>query len=96
MPFDPKSKLAKVRQAMANGDWDLAIRTAAKFPSLGKHEKAILRGRDVLNNPVLYAQMKFNLEHVRNEAIAALKERYSHSWEAAAKAKKRKRKRPTS
>ena len=93
MPLDPKSKLAKVRKAMANGDWDLAIRTAAKFPSLGKHEKAIVRGRDALNNPELYTQMKFNLESLRNEAIAALKERYSHSWEAAKREHKRKPKR---
>jgi len=90
MAFDPKSKLAKVRQAMATGDWDVAIRIAARFPSLGKHEKAILRGRDALNNPTLYTEMKFDLKTIRNDAIAALKERYSHSWKAASKGKKRK------
>lgn len=95
MPFDPTTKLAKVRVAMADGHWDLAIKMAAKFPSLGEYEKAIRRGRDALNNPELYRQLGFDLTVIRNEAIAALKEKYSRSWREVKKARIRKGKRPS-
>ncbi len=85
MSFDPTTKLAKVREAMANGDWDLAIKTAAKFPSLGEYEKVIRRGRDALNNPRLYRQLGFDLSAIKHEAIAALKQKYSRSWEQVRK-----------
>lgn len=80
--FDPKSKLAKVREAMANEDWELAIRLAAKFPSLGEHEAAIHRAKDAASNAHLYAQLGYDLAAIRQQGIEALKERFSRSWDA--------------
>ncbi len=82
MPFDPNTKLAKVREAMINKDWELAIRLAAKLRSLGKHGKAIRRAKDALNNPVLYTELGYDVIAVKSDGIAALKDRFSRSWEA--------------
>lgn len=85
MSLDPTTKLAKVREAMAVGDWEEAIRLACKLRSLGKYQKAIFRAKDFIGNPSLYQQMGFNREEVMAAAIAALKEKFSKSWEAVKK-----------
>ena len=64
MPFDPDTKLAKVREAMAKNDWPLAIKHAAKFPSLGEYEVAIRRANDALSNPEFYAQLGYDPEEL--------------------------------
>lgn len=90
MTLDPTTKLAKVREAMANGDWDTAIKLEAKFADLGEHKKVIQRARDAINNPGFYAQMGFDLDALKKQAIKALKERHSRSWSAAKAAKRKK------
>jgi hypothetical protein len=82
MAFDPNTKTAAVRDAMARGDWDLAIRLAARLRTLGEHATAIRRAKDAINNPSLYAQLGYDLDAVRGEAIAAIKDRFSRSWDA--------------
>lgn len=83
MALRSESKLAPVREAMARGDWDTAIRLAAKFPTLGVHSAAIRRASDALNNPSFYEQLGCNIDTLRHDAIESLKERFSKSWDAA-------------
>jgi hypothetical protein len=82
MAFDPNTKTAAVRDAMAKGDWDLAIRLAAKLRTLGEHAAAIRRAKDAINNPGMYGQLGYDLDAVRSEGIAAIKDRFSRSWDA--------------
>ncbi len=76
------TKLARVRQAMSDGDWDTALKLAAQFDRLGEHGDAIKRAANVLLSPALYAELGYDLEKVKAEGILALKERYSKSWDA--------------
>jgi hypothetical protein len=82
MALDSNSKLAQVREAMSRADWQLAIRLASKFPTLGKHKEAIRRANDFLNNPGLYTELGYDLTAVMQAGIDALKDRFSRSWEA--------------
>ena len=83
MALDPTTKLATIRIAMAEGDWERAIVLAAKLRSLGKrYQKQIDRANDYLNNPRFYDQMGYNRDVIFDEAIAALKEKFSKSWES--------------
>jgi len=67
---------------MSHADWPLAIRPAAKFPTLGKHKEAIRRANDALNNPDFYTGLGYDLTAVMQAGIDALKNRFSRSWEA--------------
>jgi hypothetical protein len=82
MPLAPDSKLAKIRNAMAGGDWDGAIRMAARFPALGEQATDIRRANDAINNPGLYRQLGHDLEEIRQKGISALKTRFSKSWQS--------------
>lgn len=84
MSLDPNTKLAQVRNAMAEDDWERAIILAAKLRSLGKYQKPIDRAADFLNHPALYEQMGYDRSKTIEEAVAALKEKFSRSWEAVA------------
>jgi hypothetical protein len=84
MSFTKNSKLARIRQAMAAGDWDRAIRLAARFPILGEQTLAIRRANDALNNSRLYLQLRHDVTKIRQEGIAALKTRFSKSWQSVA------------
>lgn len=84
MPLDPDTKLAQVRIAMAEDDWERAIILAAKLRSLGKYQKPIDRAADFLNHPALYEQMGYDRNKTIEEAVAALKEKFSRSWKAVA------------
>ena len=70
---------------MAAGDWELAIRLTARLRSLGKFQKEIDRANEFLNNPTFFEQMGYERAKVMAAAIAALKQKYSKSWEAAQK-----------
>ena len=77
------TKLARVRKAMRDGDWDTALRLAARFQRLGEHAQAIRRAADAIAHPSIYQQIGLDLEQLKNDGIAALKERFSKSWEEA-------------
>lgn len=79
------TKLAKIRQAMRDGDWHLALRLAARYRRLGEHKEAIKRAADALNRPSFYEQLGYDLKQLEAEGIAALKARYSKSWEESQK-----------
>lgn len=77
------TKLAKVRNAMRDGDWDTALRLATRFQRLGEHAKAIRRAADAIAHPSIYQQISLDPEQLKSDGIAALKERFSKSWEEA-------------
>ena len=77
------TKLAKIREAMRDERWDDALRLAARFQRLGEHAAAIKRATNAIANPALYEELGYDLARVRADGIAALKERYSKSWESA-------------
>jgi hypothetical protein len=74
------TKLARIRKAMRDEDWERALRLAAKFHRLGEHAEAIQRAASALANPTLYEDLGYDLKQVKAEGIKALKERYSTSW----------------
>lgn len=85
--FGDDTKLAKIRNAMEVGDWDLALRIAASFNRLGEHKIKITRAAESISNPDIYIQMGFDLEELKNQGILALQERFSKSWEIVNKRK---------
>jgi hypothetical protein len=87
MALDPTTKLARVRQAMAAEDWELAIALASKLRSLGKHQMEIDRAKDFLNHPAMYEQLGYKRTEVIEAAIAALKNKFSKSWAAVQEGK---------
>ena len=71
----PDPKFAKVLSAIANDDWDTAIKLAANVTKYGAYAEAIQRGKDAILNPDFYRQLGRDPEKLRSEAVAALKER---------------------
>src|SRR5205085_1925849 len=81
------TKLASLRLAMSNDDWDGALRVAARFQRLGKQAAAIRRAADAVVNPSFYLQLGYDLQDVKSQGIAALKERFNQSWEEVQRSK---------
>jgi hypothetical protein len=79
------SKLARIRQAIVDGDWDAALKLASRFQRLGEHAEPIRRAANSIINPAMYEQLGYDLAKLKAEGIAALKERYSKSWDEAKK-----------
>jgi hypothetical protein len=77
------TKLAQIRSAMAADDWDTALRLAARFQRLGDQAVAIRRAADIRLRPNFYRQLGYDVDQVRADGIAALKERFSKSWKQA-------------
>jgi hypothetical protein len=75
------TKLARIRRAMRAGNWDEALRLAAKFQRLGEHTEAIQRANAAQGNPAMYEELGYDLAKLKSEGIVALKERFSKSWE---------------
>src|SRR5262249_55151801 len=74
-------KLARIRQAMRDENWDEALKLAARFQRLGEHAEAIRRAASGVTNPAFYEDLRANVAQGGAQGIAALKERYSKSWE---------------
>lgn len=74
------TKLASNRGAMAAGDWDAALKAAAKFQRLGEHDKAIRRAASAVGNPGFYEQLGHDVEALRDAGIEAMKQRFDKSW----------------
>lgn len=77
------TKLAKIRHAMRDENWDEALRLAARFQRLGEQAEAIKRAANAITNPAFYEGLGYNLAKVKDDGIAALKERYNQSWDVA-------------
>jgi len=71
-----ETKLSKVKAAMDAGNWQEAIRLAAKFPQLGDHRGAILDAQMAYSNPRFLLQLKKDPEAVKAAGKAALLARY--------------------
>lgn len=72
---------------MRDRDWNEALRLAARFQRLGKHAGAIRRAANARTNRQFYEQLGYDVEEIRAEGIAAIKERFSSSWEQVEQSK---------
>lgn len=69
-------KIDVLRKLMNAGEWEKAVRFAARFPRLGEHKTVITRAASALLSPSLYRGMGKDPDALLEEAVAALKERY--------------------
>ena len=69
-------KIDTLRRFMDAGEWEKAVRFAARFPRLGEHKAAITRAASALLSPALYRDMGKDPEVLLEEAVSALKMRY--------------------
>lgn len=77
MTTAPQSKESLVRDHMASGRWDEAIRLAASFARLDKHREAILDARTAYTNPRWLTQLGIDPEAAKLAGHAALRERFA-------------------
>lgn len=75
-PGKPQTKLSQLKAAMRAGDWQLALRIAARFSELGDDKAAILRGHEAYTNPRFYLQLGKDLDVLKAEGKRALIARY--------------------
>lgn len=71
-----KTKLSVVREYMVAGQWQEAIRIAARFPRLDHHRDAILDAHGAYTNPRFLVQIGKNLDAVKAAGQAALLARF--------------------
>lgn len=74
-----RTKLSTLLELMDAGEWEKAIRLAAKFPALGKQRDDILRAKDALNLPAFYEQLGRDPSALIEAGKSALLSRYSSS-----------------
>lgn len=70
------TKLDRIRACAAAGDWQSALRIAARFPSLGDEKAAIVRAHEAFEHPRFYQQLGRDPAVLIAEGIAALRSRY--------------------
>jgi hypothetical protein len=70
------SKLSIVRRHMQSGEWQAAVRLAARFPRLGEHRNAILDAHSAYTNPRFVAQLGKNPAALQDAGRAALLDRF--------------------
>ncbi len=75
-PGRPPSKVSRLRAAMRAENWELALRIAARFPNLGKHKAAIVRGHEAYVHPRFYIQIGEDPVKLKKAGRRALLERY--------------------
>lgn len=71
-----ETKLSVVKNHMRNGQWQEAIRVAAKFPRLDGHRDAILSAHMAYTNPRFVVQLKKDIEALKAEGQNALLDRF--------------------
>lgn len=71
-------KIDILQAHMQAGEWEAAIKLAAKFPRLGKHKKEITRAASTLLSPKTYRSMGKDPNELFIMGISALKNRYSN------------------
>ena len=71
-----ETKLSKVKAAMTDGDWEQALKLAAKFPILGEHKQAITKAADAIKHPNFYKQTGRDIPALIEAGKSALIERY--------------------
>ena len=61
------TKLARIRKAMLLGNWDTALKVAARFQRLGDQDEAIRRGANAVTNPSFYRQIGQDVDGLKAE-----------------------------
>lgn len=77
MRSEPVTKLSKLKAAAAAGDWQGALRIAARFQDLGDHAADIKRAHEACHSAGFYRQIGKDPDALIAAGIAALKDRYS-------------------
>lgn len=72
-----QTKLSQVKQAYQAGDFNKAIRIAAKFHDLGTQRNAILDAHLAITNPRWMIGLGKNIEQAIEAGVVALRIRYS-------------------
>ena len=72
----PRSKLSIVREYMAAGRWQEAIRIAARFPQLSDQRGAILDAHTAYTNPRFMMQIGKDIETMKDGGRLALIARF--------------------
>jgi hypothetical protein len=72
----PVTKLSLLRDAAAAGNWNEAIRIAARFPRLGDARNAVLDGQLAITRPDWCRQLRKDPEAMIAAAKAALVAQY--------------------
>ncbi|MGB7543936.1 MAG: hypothetical protein WBM28_18205 [Burkholderiales bacterium] len=75
-PGKSSTKLSQLKAAMRAGEWEVALRIAARFEDLGPHKTAIVRGHEAYTNPRFYRQIGKDPEALKAEGKRALITRY--------------------
>lgn len=73
---EPETKLSQLAAAAHKGDWQGALRIAARFQDLGDDRSDIKRAHEAHSNPDFYSQLGHNPAALIAAGIAALKRRY--------------------
>lgn len=71
-----ETKLSAVKTHMRNGQWQEAIRLAARFPRLDKHRDAILSAHMAYTNPRFVVQLRKDTEALKLAGQQALLDRF--------------------
>ena len=72
-----QTKLSQVKQAYQTGDFNTAIRIAAKFHDLGTQRNAILDAHLAITNPRWMVGLGKDIEQAIAAGVEALRIRYS-------------------
>lgn len=75
----PEKKIDVLRAHMAAGRWREALALAARFPRLGEHKAAIVRGHEAHSHPRFYASLGRDPDLLQAIGRAALEARYGRS-----------------
>ena len=71
-----RTKLSQLKGLMQVGDWNAALRLAARFQDLGEQKERITRAWAAIQNPAFYKEIGKDPAALRAAGIEALKERY--------------------
>jgi len=71
-----QTKISQLRELIAAGRIDDAIRFAGKFPSLGDEKRAITRAREALIRPEFFRALGRDVEAIIQEGRQAVLRRY--------------------
>lgn len=71
-----ETKLSIVKRHMRAGEWQQAIRIAARFPRLGEQRDAILGAHGAYTNARFFVQIGKDIESMKDSGRQALLDRY--------------------
>ena len=71
-----ETKLSIVKRHMRAGEWQEAIRIAARFPRLDGHRNAILDAHGAYTNPRFFVQLGKDIESMKTAGQQALLDRF--------------------